>query len=145
MSAELRVGTRSVLSREQLRRVYDRIGRYIDTQAFYEDRATEVLIRHGRFRSARRVIEFGCGTGRFAALLLSRELPPDARYRALDLSPAMVRLARKRLACFIPRAEIVLTDGSPPSTEPPASRDRFVSNFVLDLLSEEDIATLTGA
>jgi ubiquinone/menaquinone biosynthesis C-methylase UbiE len=86
------------------------------------------------------VLELGCGTGRFALRLLSRHLPADATYRGLDLSPTMVRLAQTRLAPFGSRAEVVLTDGSFPTTEPAASRDRFVSNFVFDLLSEEDIA-----
>lgn len=130
------------LSREQARRVYDRIGARQDTQAFYEDRATEVLVQHGQFGTALRVLEFGCGTGRFALRLLSHQLPQAARYRALDLSPTMVRLARERLAPFGCRAEVVLTDGSPPVAEPPASRDRFVSNYVLDLLSEGDIAAV---
>jgi ubiquinone/menaquinone biosynthesis C-methylase UbiE len=131
-----------VLSREQARRVYDRIGARQDTQAFYEDRATGILIRHGEFGAAQRVLEFGCGTGRFAARLLSQHLPADASYRALDLSPTMVQLARARLAPFGSRAEVVLTDGSPPTSEPAASRDRFVSNFVFDLLSEPDIAAV---
>jgi ubiquinone/menaquinone biosynthesis C-methylase UbiE len=132
----------TALSREEARRIYDRIGARQDTQAFYEDRATEVLIRHAEFASAHRVLEFGCGTGRFALRLLSHHLPGDARYRALDLSPTMVRLTRERLAPFGSRADVVLTDGSPPTAEPSASRDRFVSNYVLDLLSEEDIAAV---
>lgn len=132
----------AVLSHEQARRVYDRIGSRQDTQAFYEDRATAILIQHGEFGTARRVLELGCGTGRFAVRLLSHHLPADASYRALDLSPTMVGLARARLAPFGSRAEAILTDGSPPTSEATGSRDRFVSNFVLDLLSEEDIATV---
>ncbi len=127
------------LSREEARRVYDRIGSRQDTQAFYEDRATDILVRYGEFATARRVLEFGCGTGRFASRLLATHLSEAARYRALDLSPKMVDLARERLAPFGARVEVVLTDGSPPTAEPPASCDRFVSNFVLDLLSEDDI------
>lgn len=131
-----------VLSHEQARRVYDRIGARQDTQAFYEDRATEILVQHGRFETAHRVLEFGCGTGRFALRLLSHHLPGDARYRGLDLSPTMVRLAEERLAPFGSRAEVALTDGSPPVAEPAVSCDRFVSNYVLDLLSEDDIAAV---
>lgn len=130
------------LSREQARRLYDRIGARQDTQAFYEDRATGRLLRHADFGSALRVLEFGCGTGRFAHRLLSRQLPADASYRGLDLSPTMVGLARARLAPFGARAQVALTDGSPPLSEPTASRDRFVSNFVLDLLSEADVAAV---
>jgi ubiquinone/menaquinone biosynthesis C-methylase UbiE len=132
----------AALTREQARRIYDRIGAYQDTQAFYEDRATTLLIQHGEFASAHRIIEFGCGTGRFALRLLTDHLPSDAHYRALDISPTMVGLARERLASFASRAEVVLTDGSPPVSEPAASRDRFVSNYVLDLLSEEDVAAV---
>lgn len=85
------------------------------------------------------MLELGCGTGRFAARLLSERLPADASYRALDLSPTMVRLARTKLQSFAPRAEVVLTDGGAPTDEPTASRDRFVSNFVFDLLAADDI------
>jgi ubiquinone/menaquinone biosynthesis C-methylase UbiE len=131
-----------VLSRDQARRVYDRIGAWQDSQAFYEDRATNLVVEHGDFGAARAVIELGCGTGRFAARLLAQRLPPAATYRALDVSPTMVGLARARLAELAPRAEVVLTDGSPPASEPAGSRDRFVANFVLDLLSEEDIAAV---
>lgn len=128
-----------VLSREQARRVYDRIGARQDTQAFYEDRATAMLVASGEFGAAQRVFEFGCGTGRFARRLLTEYLPASARYRGVDISPTMVALAKRRLASFGSRAEVVLTDGSPPTTEQESSCDRFVSNFVLDLLSEEDI------
>ena len=64
-----------VLTHDEARRVYDRIGAGQDSQAFYEDRATRLLIRHGAFERARSVLEFGCGTGRFAARLLARHLP----------------------------------------------------------------------
>jgi SAM-dependent methyltransferase len=130
------------LSREQARRVYDRIGALQDAQAFYEDRALRILLEHGDFASTLRVFEFGCGTGRFAARLLSDHLPAAARYRGVDQSPKMVELARRRLAPHASRAEVVLSDGSPPTAEPVAYYDRFVSNYVLDLLSEADIAAV---
>jgi len=122
------------------RRVYDRIGRTQDTQAFYEDRATSKLIPHLDLGAARSVFEFGCGTGRFAAALLAKHLPNDATYRAVDISPVMVELARQRLAPFGARAIAKLSEGGPPVDEPSASYDRFLSNFVLDLLSVEDVA-----
>jgi hypothetical protein len=40
---------------------------------------------------------------------------------------------------------VELTDGSAPDDEPAASCDRFVSNYVLDLLSEEDVAAVIRA
>jgi ubiquinone/menaquinone biosynthesis C-methylase UbiE len=128
------------LSRSDARRVYDRIGRLQDSQAFYEDRATDLLIRHAALGDARHVFEFGCGTGRLALALLSEHLAPEATYRGVDLSPTMVGLAERRLAPFASRARVVVTDGSPPTGEPSESCDRFLSTYVLDLLSEEDIA-----
>jgi SAM-dependent methyltransferase len=133
------------LSRDEARRVYDRIGAWQDSQAFYEDRATGLLLHHADFEAAGRVFEFGCGTGRFAEGLLSRQLGPLASYRGVDLSPTMVALARRRLARWAPRAGVELTDGSAPDDEPAASCDRFVSNYVLDLLSEEDVAAVIRA
>jgi len=128
------------LSREEARGVYDRIGKLQDSQAFYEDRAIDLIIDHGRFAVAQRVFEFGCGTGRLAERLLSEQLPASAIYHGVDLSPTMVGLARDRLAAFSGRAEVSLSDGGPPAQEPSASYDRFVSTYVLDLLSEDDIA-----
>jgi ubiquinone/menaquinone biosynthesis C-methylase UbiE len=130
---------RRTLTREEARRVYDRIGAHQDSQAFYEDRAVGRAVQHAGFAEARRVFEFGFGTGRFAERLLSDELPQEARWRGVDVSPEMVRLARRRLARFGARAEVVQSDGSPPLDEPAGAYDRFVSNYVLDLLSEEDI------
>jgi len=129
----------SILSHQKARRAYDRIGALQDSQAFYEDRATEVLIRHAEFTSAQSVFELGCGTGRFAQRLFVEHLSPTARYRGVDLSPKMVRLAQQRLAPYAPRAEVVLTEGEPPVDEPAEAYDRFVSNYVFDLLSEDDI------
>lgn len=128
-----------VLSYQAARRAYDRIGLLQDTQAFYEDRATDMLLRNGDFAAARNVFEFGCGTGRFARRLFSEFLPPGARYRGTDISPRMVSIARRRVAPFTPRAEIIATEGGAPVDEPAESYDRFVSNYVFDLLSEEDI------
>lgn len=130
------------LSHQEARRAYDRIGSFQDSQAFYEDRAVEILIRHGEFDAAHRVFELGCGTGRVAQRLLSDHLPDDATYRAVDLSPTMVELARKRLAPFGARATVELVEGGPPVQEPAGSCDRFVSTYVFDLLSESDIAAM---
>ncbi|HEY2774691.1 MAG TPA: class I SAM-dependent methyltransferase [Candidatus Binatia bacterium] len=127
------------LSHADARRVYDRIGSFQDSQAFYEDRTTGELIEHGSFERATRVFEFGCGTGRFAESLLTKRLGPAATYRGIDLSPTMVGLANRRLARFAPRAEVVLCEGGPPVLEPAAVYDRWVSNFVLDLLSDPEI------
>ena len=113
------------LSHSEARRVYDLVGKKLDSQAFYEDRATDAIIRCGDFPSARSVFEFGCGTGRFAARLLREHLPETATYRAIDQSTSMVRVARTRLEPFGDRAEVVQTDGEPSFDPPPEPFDRF--------------------
>ena len=128
------------LSPTEARRIYDRIGRTQDTQAFYEDRATSELVAHLDLAAAHAVFEFGCGTGRFAASLLRDHLPDTAIYRAVDVSPVMVGLAKRRLASFGSRVDVRLSDGGPPTDEASGFYDRFVSDFVLDLLSLDDIA-----
>ena len=128
-----------MLSHEQARAFYDRFGRKQDWQSFYESAAIEALIRNADFDKAGAVLEFGCGTGRFAEKLLEEHLPAHARYVGVDVSATMVRLAQKRLARFAGRAEVYRTDGSPRLDFADSAFDRFVSNYVLDLLSFEDI------
>jgi len=128
-----------VLSHQQARRVYDRIGSLQDSQVFYEDRAIAELMRHADFGSAEDHFEFGCGTGRLALRLFTESLSPTARYRGVDVSPKMVALARARRAPYSARAQVALTEGGPPCDEAAASTDRFVSTYVFDLLSEDDI------
>jgi SAM-dependent methyltransferase len=128
-----------MLSHEQAKAFYDRFGRKQDWQSFYESAAVEALIGNGAFGQAGAVLEFGCGTGRFAQTLLSEHLPASALYIGVDISDTMVGLARERLAPFSGRAEVVLTDGSPRLDFEETAFDRFVSNYVLDLLTFEEI------
>jgi ubiquinone/menaquinone biosynthesis C-methylase UbiE len=125
------------------RRFYDRMGRWQDTQRFYEDAATRRLTVAANFAEAGAVFELGCGTGRYAAGLLARELPREARYLGVDVSPTMVGLARERLAAWAPRAEVRLLD-PPARTLPGAdgSFDRFLAMYVFDLLTADDARAL---
>jgi len=132
--------TARFITPEQARRFYDRIGRGQDARPLSERRALDALAAQGDFGSAAAVLEFGCGTGRFAARLLREGLPGDATYLGLDVSPHMVRLARAALARWPGRARVELTDGSVRLPVPDASVDRVVSTYVLDLLSPADAA-----
>jgi ubiquinone/menaquinone biosynthesis C-methylase UbiE len=134
--------TPRTLSHEEACRFYDRFGAKQDWQGFYEDAATDDLSRHADLATATRVIEFGCGTGRFAEAILEHHLPVDARYVGVDVSSRMVDLARTRLARFHERAEVRQSDGAPAIAAEGGSADRLVSNYVLDLLSNDDIAAL---
>lgn len=127
------------LTHEEARAFYDRLGSRQDSQGFYEDVATAELVRHAGFEEATRVLEFGCGTGRFAETLLTERLASSAKWTGVDASSTMVELTRERLQRFGPRVEVRHTDGSPVLPFGDASFDRVVSNYVLDLLSGDDI------
>jgi ubiquinone/menaquinone biosynthesis C-methylase UbiE len=127
------------LDKEEIRAFYDRFGSRQDWQRIYEGAAMRELLLHGRFGLAGSVLELGCGTGAFALVLLQRHLPESASYVGVDISSTMAGLARERLARFKDRAEIVLTDGSLSFDYRDASFDRFISNYVLDLMSPDDI------
>ena len=128
------------LSPEQAAAVYDRIGRWQDTQAFYEHRALDILVRAGRFGTASSVVEVGCGTGALADRLLAGHLPADARYVGLDVSSRMVALAGDRLRAWPGRAEVIRVDGRSAWPVPGAAADRILSAYVLDLFAPAAIA-----
>ena len=134
--------TNRYLAPEEARRFYDRLGSGQDWQRFYENPAISELIAHTDFDSAHSVFEFGCGTGTFAARLLQKYLPADARYVGLDISSTMVSLAHKRLKPWLGRARVYQTDGSPRIPEPDHTFDRFISTYVLDLLAPDFIEQL---
>lgn len=127
-----------LLTHDEARRFYDRLGSKQDFH-LYENRAFEELVRYGGFDRAGSVFEFGHGTGRLAERLLKEHLPERCRYTGVDISPTMAGLAKRRLEPFRLRVSLVLTDGSPKLNLPDSAFDRFVSTYVIDLLSEEDI------
>jgi SAM-dependent methyltransferase len=124
---------------EEARRFYDAFGSKQDKQDFYEAPALSALVAHSDLAHARSLFELGCGTGRFAAELLTRSLPPTAQYRGVDVSRTMVALASARLAPFADRATVTQTAGAPVFDLPAGSQDRFLSTYVLDLLPPEVI------
>ncbi len=131
-----------ILTHDEARRFYDAFGAKQDGQQFYEGRALADLVPHLELANARSVIELGCGTGRFAAELLGTQLTAGARSLGHDSSDPLVRLARARVAAFGARAEIRKTDGTPRLDAADASCDRFLSTYVLDLLSADDIGVV---
>ena len=136
--------SRRYLSQAEARRFYDRFGPKQDSQSFYEAKALATLVRFARLPEARRLVELGCGTGRFARELLDRHLPPSARYCGLDLSATMTELAQRRLRTARQPALVVqaaVLEGLPFAD---GAFDRVVSTYVLDLLSAEAIVSLLG-
>jgi len=131
-------GGSRVLTASEVRAFYDRFGKKQDTQGFYEGPVLEDLIRHAAFPEARRVFEFGCGTGKFAARLLEEHLPGSATYLGCDVSPVMVGLAAQRLEAYSERAMAIQSDGTVRFPLSDHAVDRVISTYVLDLLSETD-------
>ena len=132
----------ATLTPMQARQSYKRKGWSIELAGHYEHLAFRRVLAHAQFESAQTVFELGCGTGAIAQRLLEKHLPQTARYRAIDVTPEMVQRTQRRLDKFGPRARISLSDGSPPTAEPTLHYDRFVSNYVLDLLSAEHITAM---
>jgi len=128
-----------ILNREQAKAFYDRFGKKQDAQSFYEDAALDLLMEHADLHHATNVLEFGCGTGRFAARMLSDYLPASATYVGTDISDTMIALASRRISAFTERARVTQTDGVIHFPVPDNSVDRVVATYVLDLLSETDI------
>lgn len=124
------------LSPGQARRVYNRIGRVQDWQAFYEDAATDLLVANAGLAGEQTIFEFGCGTGRLAARLLEAH-PAGVTYLGVDISPVMIKLATRRLAAWSGRAQVVLVDGSLPLPANDGFAERVFSTFVFDLLDPD--------
>ncbi len=132
------------ISPEEAAAFYDRLGKGLDSQRFYEDPAISHMILHADFGHAACVVDFGCGTGRLAEKLLRDHLPRTARIMALDVSARMVEITSRRLADFGDRALVVKTAGDMTLPLPVSATDRVVATYVLDLLTDEDARRFIG-
>lgn len=133
-----------MLSRADAKAVYDgfatkgHIGGK-DASSGYGGPAVTALLAMAAFSEANTVMDYGCGQGKMAELVLADQ--PQLTWRGIDQSPLMVRRFQEGLAAFGDRASVELLASGDPSraTVPPARVDRFVSTYCLDLLSESDM------
>ena len=123
---------------------YDRFGAKQYKQNYCEEVAIADLLKHARFDLAQTVVEFGCGTGGFAEHLLVKYLLNDATYWGCDVSATMIELSGQRLSRFGNRAALWKSTGETSLPLSSESSDRFVSNYVLDILSFDEIALALG-
>jgi trans-aconitate 2-methyltransferase len=93
--------------------------------------ASEVVARLGGVAPDATVLDVGCGTGRVTEALLA--VVPDGRVLALDASPDMVELARKRLG---DRAEVWCQDVLSLDLDEPV--DVIISTATLHWVSDHD-------
>ena len=135
---------RPVLSRAEARHVYDgfatkgHIGGK-DASSGYGGPAVTALLAMAAFTEATSVLDYGCGQGKLAELVLAAQ--PQLTWRGIDQSPLMARRFEERTAAFGDRASVeLLSSGDPTDATVPTKRvDRFVSTYCLDLLSESDM------
>ena len=132
-------GKKRGLSPSAVKVYYDRFGEKQDSQGFYEDPAFDDLTAHANLQGTQCVLEFGCGTGRLAARLLENHLSSSASYLGCDISPVMIGLAKRRLAKYGERAQVMLSEEAVRFPCADDSVDCVVSTYVLDLLSASDI------
>lgn len=127
------------LKPNEARDFYNKFGKKQDWQSFYEDPAIKQLELYSEFQNAQAIFEFGCGTGRFAEKLFRSVLSESCTYNGIDISETMVNLSSERLKPWSNRSQIAQKGIEGLAEELPQAYDRFVSNYVLDLLSEDDI------
>jgi SAM-dependent methyltransferase len=86
-----------------------------------------------------RVVEIGCGPAQVADQLLAAH--PRLRYVGVDLSPAMLAIARQRLTPYSDRVTLMVA-----SDDPAAYGDSFAGAFGIDVLHHiaEPVGLLRG-
>lgn len=131
-----------LLKKKGVQKFYDNWGIKQDNPGPYEDLACDYLIKNGDFSNSSAVFEFGIGTAKFAKNILSTCLPEDSKYYAVDISETMVKISTERLQNYGDKVVIAKTNGEVSLSLGNESVDRFVSNFVFDILSDEEIKTL---
>ena len=143
---------RPVLTRAEAVAVYDSFalkghlgGK--DASSGYGGPAITALLTMGAFAGAKTVVDYGCGQGKLAELLLTKH--PHLSWRGYDQSPEMCLRATERCHEFGARAAVERLDSGDPiaiaATTPARSVDRFVSTYCLDLLSEQDLYDVLAA
>ncbi|CAE7289889.1 unnamed protein product [Symbiodinium natans] len=125
---------------------YNRIGRLIDLVAPFEDGAREAVARlAGLDKGEARVLELGCGTGRWAQGICTSRPSGVARYLGLDSSSTMAEEAARTLGP-VPNASVVQADARRPGTLKEACDtmlgglpDRIVASYIFDIFDEKDL------
>lgn len=127
---------------DKVQKEYARVAWFYDGWGrFTEDRALQRLLELAEVRDGSRILDVGVGTGRLFARVV-RENPGGVNV-GVDLSPAMLRHARKRLAHLAGSRSWELQEGSAYELAfADASFDYLFSTFMLDMLPEEDYPRL---
>jgi len=97
------------------------------------------LLDHAGFTPGERVVEIGCGSGRFARRIAAA-VAPGGIVLGLDISPALARLARQQAAeAGTGNLEILVADAQT-AVPPGAPFDRLVSRFGVMFFADQAAA-----
>lgn len=122
----------AALSREQVRRYYDRLGTVLDWGDSFEGRAKTRAMGLLEAAPGQRVLQVGVGTGR-EHVRMQRAVAPDGLVAGVDISPVMLRLTRERAGDCVMMAD---------ASELPfraRSFERLFCAYMLDLLPDETL------
>lgn len=115
-----------------------------DAASGYGGPAVSALLGMADFATATKVLEYGTGQGKLAELVLNQN--PDSTtlfWEGIDQSPNMVQRFTERCIGTFGKDRCAiqfLENGNPADVKVEAGTfDRFVSTYVLDLMSEEDM------
>lgn len=145
--------SRPTLSRSEAEQVYDNFASAKsnqtggnDASSRYGGPAVSALLELAHFDDASQVLDYGCGQGKLAELVLSSQnstsKQPLLQWRGIDQSYNMVQRFQERCVSRFPKQCRVqhLKSGNPLDVSvEKSSIDRFVSTYCLDLLSEQDM------
>jgi ubiquinone/menaquinone biosynthesis C-methylase UbiE len=97
------------------------------------------LVEQARIAAGHDVLDVGCGTGTLAILVAT--LVPGARVVGLDGDPAVLEIARRKVAAA--GVDVTLREGlaNTESVFPAESFDRVLTSFVLHHLTREERVT----
>ncbi len=131
-------------SRDQARRAYDRASRWYGLEAPFERGPRRAGIRLLAPRPGERILDAGCGPGD-ALATLARALGPAGRATGVDLSPAMIERAGRRIrdAGLADRVDLRVADAAA-LPWPDGSFDAVFASFTLELFDTPEIPGVLG-
>lgn len=83
-----------MLDKEKIKSNFSKCARYYDSYCNIQNRCALDLIGRLEAKKFNNILDIGCGTGNYTGLL--RERFPEAKIKALDISPEMLDLAREK-------------------------------------------------
>jgi ubiquinone/menaquinone biosynthesis C-methylase UbiE len=124
------------LSKAEVRRIYARLAPVYDSWGILtESKAVGTALRLADIRDGEAVLEVAVGTGRVFESIVSRN--PSGRNEGIDLSPAMLQRAGKKLRGRDANYSLAVAD----AYDLPFADDTFdlvMNNYMFDLLPEDD-------